>query len=402
MKIAIFIYCCFVVLSSNCSAPPQAASAQRATLPGTAETRVIGSESRLNEQATTLWKSREIALGSQNSLTAIHFSDERHGWIGGASATLYKTDDAGTNWRRITLDVPREMGVQHISFVNEHTGWVVLQKARDPTLEPPQQPTFLLMSTRDGGLRWQSQYRGTNVTVTQLIFSDKENGWLTGVTYQTDSRKSIFILRTRDGGDHWKEVSDELKRVSSTGAANLNEGVMGISSSGPDSAVVITSDLILFSTADQGKNWQRIGSLQGMYGTTDVIRRMGSGERGRLWNIGGSNSAHSGTRGVLFVEQDDHSWVKQVLGNVFFSDAISLSQNRFLAAGLLARSIELHGTYRATNEAVVLISTDGGKNWGVVYHNPRITSVNCIYIVNDSLAWAAGNAGLVLKLEDLH
>ena len=105
---------------------------------------------------------------------------------------------------------------------------------------------------------------------------------------------------------------------------------------------------------------------------------------------------------MLFVEQDDHSWVKQVLGNVFFSDAISLSQNRFLAAGLLARSIELHGTYRATNEAVVLISTDGGKNWGVVYHNPRITSVNCIYIVNDSLAWAAGNAGLVLKLEDLH
>lgn len=399
----VLIYCCFVVLSINCSAHfSQRSSAQRITLPVSAETGAISSESRLNEQAAPSWKSREISLGTQHTLKAIHFSDERHGWIGGASATLYKSDDAGMNWQPITLAVPQEMDVQHIFFVNEHTGWLVLQKARDPTLEPPQQPIFLLISTRDGGRSWQSQYRGTNVAVTQLMFSDKENGWLTGVTYQADGRKGYFILRTKNRGDQWEEVSGELKRVSSNGAANLNEGVMGISSSGPDSAVVITSEFTLFSTFDQGKNWQRIGSLQGVYGTTDVIRRMGSGVSGRLWNIGGSNSAHSGTRGVFFVEQDDHSWVKHVLGDVFFYDAVSLPQNRFLAAGLVGRLIESQGTYRERNEAVVLSSLDGGKNWGVVYHNPRMTSVNCIYKVNDSLAWAAGEAGLVLKLEDHH
>jgi len=363
---------------------------------------VIGSESRLNEQATTSWKSQEITLDSKNALKAIHFSDERHGWIGGVSATLYKTDDAGANWQSITLDVPREMDVQHIFFVNEHTGWIVLQRPRDVTVEPPRQPTFLLMRTKDGGRTWQAQYQNSNVAVTQLIFSDEKNGWLTGIAYQMPVFNSYFILRTKDQGDHWEDISGELKRVASNDASNINEGIMGITSSASDSATVISSDLNLFSTSDQGQSWQRIGSLQSTYGTTNVIRRVGSGERGRLWNIGGSNSAHSGTRGVFFIQQDDRSWMKQVLGDVFFHDAVSLSQNRFLAAGLVAKLKELQGTYRATNESVVLSSIDGGKNWAVVYHNSHITTIDCIYKVNDSLAWAAGEAGLVLKLEDRH
>lgn len=293
------------------------------------------------------------------------------------------------------------MNVQHIFFVNEHTGWIVLQRPRDVTDEPPAQPTFLLMGTRDGGRTWQSQYQSSNVGVTQLIFSDDEqNGWLTGIAYQKPVLNTYFVLHTNDQGDHWEDVSGELKRVTSNGASNNNEGVMGITWSAPNTATVITRELSVFRTSDEGQCWQQVGSLQGDIATSNVIRRMGTTVEERLWSIGGSNSSQSGTRGVFFMQQDEYSWVKHVLGDVFFQDAVSLLQNRFLATGSVSKLTEVHGTYHATNEAVVLVSLDDGKNWDVVYHNPRIASVNCIYKVNNSLAWAVGEAGLVIKLED--
>jgi photosystem II stability/assembly factor-like uncharacterized protein len=212
----------------------------------------------------------------------------------------------------------------------------------------------------------------------------------------------LFILRTKDQGDHWEDVSTELRRVASNGTYIINEAIMGITSSEPALATVITSELSLFRTSDGGQAWERLGSLHNNIATNSVVRRLGKKDGERLWSIGGSHSSHSGTRGVFFVQQDEHSWVKYVIGDVFFQDAVSLSQNRFLATGLVGKLTKSQRTYRAKDEAVVLSSVDGGETWGIVYHNPQITSVNCINLVNDSLAWAVGEAGLVIRLENRH
>jgi hypothetical protein len=61
---------------------------------------------------------------------------------------------------------------------------------------------------------------------------------------------------------------------------------------------------------------------------------------------------------------------------------------------------ELEGkTPRSHPEGVILYSPDGGRSWEVVYKNPRIQSVNAIASVNDRLAWAADDEGVLIRLE---
>lgn len=401
MKATILIYCCLMMTSSTCGRLfPSGTSAEQPTPAPPREIQVIARQSQLAEKNQTSWRARETALGTKPSLKAVYFSDESHGWIGGASATLYKTEDGGTNWQPITLGVPRDMNVQSILFLDAHTGWVVLERPRDIG-EDSQRPSFIVMRTIDGGLTWQSQYQENNAAVTQLIISSEKSGWLTGVAYEKPLLR-YFILHTKDQGDHWEDVADQLRSIASDGTSNVGEWIMGIISSGRASTTVITSEFRLFRTSDEGKTWQRIGSLQDLNTRPNVIRRFDSINGTQLWTIGGSNSAHSGTRGVLVVQQNENLWVKHILYDAFFQDAASLPQNQFLATGSVAKVIESGGINSTKDEAVVLSTIDGGENWVVVYRNPRIRSVNSINAVNDSLAWAVGDAGLVIRLENQH
>jgi photosystem II stability/assembly factor-like uncharacterized protein len=162
---------------------------------------------------------------------------------------------------------------------------------------------------------------------------------------------------------------------------------------------MITSELRMFQTTDEGKSWERIGSIKNNYGQDSVVRHFGVIDGKYLWSIGGSSSSISGTRGLLFIEHSQQAWRKYILKNVFFSDAVSLPNNRFLACGFMMTT-KLEGkTYRSHPEGIILHSPDSGRSWEVAYKNPRIQRVNAITSVTDGLAWAAADDGLLIRLQ---
>jgi photosystem II stability/assembly factor-like uncharacterized protein len=177
-----------------------------------------------------------------------------------------------------------------------------------------------------------------------------------------------------------------------------NEGIMGVAIRESIGTAMITSELRMFQTTDEGKSWERIGSIKDKSGQDSVVRRFGVIDGKSLWSIGGNSSPISGTRGLLFTEEQ-HSWTKYFLNNVFFKDAVSLPNNRFLACGFMMKT-KLEGKIsRSHPEGIILYSPDGGRSWEVVYKNARIQSVNAITSLSDRLAWAAADNGVLVKLE---
>jgi photosystem II stability/assembly factor-like uncharacterized protein len=57
------------------------------------------------------------------SLSSCQFLDAKHGWVGGANGSLYRTTDGGKTWRELRVGAG-SYSVGDISFVTESLGWV--------------------------------------------------------------------------------------------------------------------------------------------------------------------------------------------------------------------------------------------------------------------------------------
>ena len=88
---------------------------------------VIKVRSILIEGQPASWKVEMTRVRGRESLKAIYFLDEAHGWAGGKDA-LYETLDGGLNWKRVKIEIPKNAKVASIFFTNHSRGWVVLQK----------------------------------------------------------------------------------------------------------------------------------------------------------------------------------------------------------------------------------------------------------------------------------
>jgi photosystem II stability/assembly factor-like uncharacterized protein len=239
----------------------------------------------------------ESKLRNRAALHSINFIDGKHGWAGGFGASLYQTDDGGATWKPIQVDGVSDLNVQSIILLNSLVGWIVLQK---DSPVPMESDSYLrLIETSDGGRTWVVRYEGKGISATQLAFIDDRNGWLTGLDYRKSPFTHQLILHTADRGE---DASAELKRMLAE-HPQPNEGIMGVAFRKSTGATMITTELRMFQTTDEGKSWERIGSIKNSYGQDSVVRRFGVIDGKFLWSIGGSSSPIRGTRGLLFTEQ---------------------------------------------------------------------------------------------------
>lgn len=371
------------------------ALARQNTVGSDAEIEVSVWDSSLIETMRPALQVSEIRLRNREALQSVSFIDTKHGWAGGSGARLYKTEDGGASWEFVPIDGP-DLNAQNVFFLNSLVGWVVLQK---DSPVPMESDSYLrLIRTSDGGHTWKVQYEGKGISATQLAFVDERNGWLTGIEYTKPPLNNYLILHTADQGEHWEDAAAALKRMLAE-HPQMNDGIMGVAFKESTGATVITSELRMFQTTDQGNSWQRMGSIKNSYGQDSVVRRFGVIDGKYLWSIGGSSSPMRGTRGLLFIEHPQQSWTKYILNKVFFKDAVSLPNNRFLACGFMMET-KLEGkTYSSHPEGIILYSPDGGRSWEVAYKNRRIQSVNAIASLTDRLAWAAADDGVLIRLE---
>jgi photosystem II stability/assembly factor-like uncharacterized protein len=357
---------------------------------------VVNKASKLNDPKPALFDVQESTLRGLEDARAVFFTDDAHGWVGGSK--LYKTDDGAQTWKEIKLAVSPNADVQQILFLNRSLGWVLLTKRTRPYVPDSGQYEVWLLHTKDGGQSWSLQYHDTQASVTQIAFSDEQNGWLTGLKYHGTKgvTYSHLALRTSNQGERWLDISEGLNRIRSDRkdvfGQPVNDGVMGIVPEGTLAADVITARRRVFKTADGGKTWRQTADLGEDPGQAGITRF--EKNESYLWIAGGFDD-DEGIGGSLTTNEPDNAWVSHGLDGTFFADAISLSPREFLACGYIKDSkkgVELQ-------DGVIVYSADGGRNWAVVYRNAKVKKISVLARVGSELVWAVGEHGLILKLK---
>ena len=124
------------------------------------------------------------------------------------SITLYKTEDGGTSWDKLTstedenATIPFESKTG-IIFTDSNNGWI--------TTQIPKEGYIGLFRTADGGVTWEQQelaipeeYSASMFTTYPPVFFTAQDGLLLSYAFDDEPRQLVYV--THDGGDTWSQV----------------------------------------------------------------------------------------------------------------------------------------------------------------------------------------------------
>ena len=127
-----------------------------------------------------------------------------------------------------------------------------------------------LLSTTDGGRRWQARDLPVtdDSTIRSIYFLNASDGWLmlslgsTGDSACGQVRESAAILRTSDGGATWSEIVRLDERHPNAAGISIDGAKDGLSFASRTRGFITTSSIergnIAYATDDGGHNWTRV------------------------------------------------------------------------------------------------------------------------------------------------
>ena len=200
--------------------------------------------------------------------------------LGTGAAILY-TDDMGENWNIIykPADIPRETGLNAISFVDENIGyavgsestlikttdggmtWVDISPAGDKEFDDVYFHNELygfitkintVLRTTDGCQTWDLEYISSGFHPKHLHFTNDTTGYI------GDSWSSYYY-KTVDGGENWGQVNINpfIENFKLSAILFINENIGFISG---EIYSVSNVDNIILRTNDGGNSWTQVYS----------------------------------------------------------------------------------------------------------------------------------------------
>ncbi len=208
-----------------------------------------------------------VNAGHPNHKQIVHVG----GRVGGP-ASLFRSDDAGTTWKRLTLP-PKVAMILDVKFLTPSLGFVF--SGSDPDVAASH---GLIARTQDGGLTWQIVYESARPfeLMWKASFPSRNVGYASLQNYSEagevpDAHR--YVVKTTDGGATWKEVSlVEQADVRQLGIGFVDEqhGWVGAMPHG-------------FETTDGGATWKPVPSMPK---ATNKIRIVRKGTGAEVWAIG--------------------------------------------------------------------------------------------------------------------
>lgn len=272
--------------------------------------------------------------GTAQNLEAVEFTSQQNGWVVGDLGTTLKTTDGGETWMPVNLT---NEDLQDVSFFDDMLGLIVGDNGR-------------IFRTTNGGANWTQVTSGTDANLAGVAFGSD------GYVYAAG--RDGVILRSMDNGASWSLL------------ATGDDRYRAVYASGNTHAWAVGDEGLITATADGGATWttQSTGSASDL---KDVFFH----DSMTGWVVGQNDVAHKTTNGGA-------SWMLMNSGITVGLESVSFLDMSF---GVVSG-----------NSGRTFSTTNGGTNW-TLHQSPVTNELNDVFLGSQTLAWAVGNGGVILK-----
>jgi photosystem II stability/assembly factor-like uncharacterized protein len=181
------------------------------------------------------------------SFRGVSAVDDRNAWVSGSKGFVGRTTDGGTTWKFIqvpgfeTFDFRSIYAFDHLRAIIANAG----------------APANILLTT-DGGASWKTVY--TNADTSAFIdgvdfWNEKE-----GLIYGDPINGRMLLLRTKDGGLTWEELTENERPLLNEGEASFAASGTNIRCQGTRDVMIATGGKVsrLWHSSDKGSSWRAI------------------------------------------------------------------------------------------------------------------------------------------------
>ena len=264
------------------------------------------------------------------------------------------------------VDHRAKYGLQDIVFTDADHGWAT---GYDNVNEEA-----LIMRTSDGGAHWKvsSPSSGDCYTIASLCPLDTSHAWAVGSMGWVDNGNQNVILHSADGGAHWQwHQGGRPEYLESTDFVNKQDGWI----SGTNGT--------LLHTTDGGAHWRGPHSV----GNTDYWS-VDFTDAQHGWLAGGDESSLTGV--LKHTATGGTTWTQHTVDGAVLYAVYGASDSEAWAVG----------GDPAGGHGVILHTTDSGATWQVKDSGPSLPWLGDVTFVSASEGWAVGEQGAVLHTTD--
>ncbi len=282
---------------------------------------------------------------------AVFFIDQNRGWAAGSKGSLLSTVDGGKSWQ--VKSPPTEDSIRDIYFADANHGLIVCER-NIFELKSNNEARAYIMRTTDGGEHWKrSSISNTDVRLVRAIFQRSGRGWAFG--------EGGVLFRTQDGGVNWLR-SQAPTRFLLLGASFVDD----------ENGWLVGAGSTILQTTDGGETWQsaRLPNDERVRfnATSFVDARLG-------WAVGSEGAIYRTING-------GRSWRKQHSGVT--GDLLDV---KFLNA--------VEG-WAVGAEGTLLHTTDGGIRW-MAERSGTPHTLERIFFADRTHGWAVGFGGTIIS-----
>jgi len=292
------------------------------------------------------------------NLTDVHFVNENEGIVVGNDGFIARTEDGGESWTQIVINNSK-IDFLKVDFFNDQVGIAI---ARSPF--GPDKPLY---KTMDAGKTWEPADIVNNRFIDIAILNES-TCVITGTP--------LAIIRSVDQGETWEVIVEDEDAVYYDGGF----GILGFANENVGYTIFPhhqgRPEPYLLKTINGGVTWDSVHVISEPSWTNYEALEFITEDRGFIGGWYESVFKVTDNGGLNWEDPN-------ITPTSVFAFSIDESKyNNYYSCG--------HGIFK---------SEDKGDSWEEMTILPTTASRSCkgIFFLNDSLGWAVGNSGMILK-----
>lgn len=315
------------------------------------------------------YKLQPLNSGTNTSIRGLSVVSNQVAWVSGSNGYVGKTTDGGISWKWIKPAGYEKLDFRDIEAFDNQKAIVINAGS----------PAFILL-TVDGGKTWKETYKNIDsaIFLDGMDFWDKKNG----IIFGDPIHHKLQLLKTRNGGLTWVDVSEHLKMEMETGEAGFAASGTTIKAIGNGKVWITTGGAVayVYHSNNYGDTWNKYPCpiLQGENNTGPFSMDFYNDKKGII--VGGNyQKDKENLNNVLLSNNGGKDWIKPISPVFGYRSGVTyLTKDLIIAVGTSG----------------VDLSRDGGLNW---VHLSDL-SFNAVR-KKGALILLAGNKGVIYSLK---